>query len=123
MPGTHCFYTPQFKIHRNAGSINFESYGIDVQQPLLFRVRMCSRHKSTTKWQVFILMDPAAEGLQQVKEWYCKCKSGFRTISPCAHAFVAVMIMSTGFQGPIPNRRLGELLGDFQDYESDPSED
>jgi len=68
-------------------------------------------------------MDPASEGLEQVKEWYCKCKSGPLTISPCARTFVAVIIMSTGFQGPMLTRRLGELLGDFQDYERDPNED
>ena len=123
MPATHCVYIPQFKIHRNTRSINFESYWIDVQQPLIFRVWMCSRHKSTTKWQVFILMNPAAEGLQQVEEWYCKCKSELLTISPCARAFAAVIIMSTGFQGPMLTRRLEELLGNFQDYERDPNKD
>jgi len=123
MPATHCFYIPQFKIHRNTGSFNFESYEIDVQQPLLFRVRICSRHKSTSKWQVFLLMDPAAEGLQRVKEWYCKFRSGLLTISPCARAFAAVITMSTGLEGPMLTTRLGELLGNFQDYERDPNED
>ena len=122
MPATHCFYIPQFRIHRNTGNFNFESYGIDVQQPLLFPVRMCSRHKNTTKWQVFILMDPAAEGLQQVEEWYCKFKSGLLTISPCTRAFAAVIIVSIGFQEPMLTRRLGGLLGDFQDYASDSNE-
>jgi len=68
-------------------------------------------------------MDPAAEGLQQVKKWYCKGKSKLLTISPCPRAFAAVIIMSTEFQGPMLTRRLDKFLGDFQDYERDPNTD
>lgn len=79
----------EFQICRDEFSPNFRKYEITVRTPIFIRARLLSRHISSKVYYIFILIDvtnPQHVPPQSVKEAYCTCKTGSRTVSVCVHA-------------------------------------
>jgi len=73
-------------------------------------MRIVSRHKSTEKYMVFVLLDLAETGLDRVAEWCCKCNSGLRTVNPCGHVIAVLSIICSGFDCRTPNEPLANIF-------------
>ncbi len=68
---------------------------------MLIRGRIQSRHRSATKYFVYILIDRAIEidedkdGVDSVSGYSCSCPNGLRTVGCCAH--IATVLWYLGF--------------------------
>lgn len=80
----------QDKLQRE-GTETFE-FDERFDEPRLIRVRLYSRFRNATKYQLFIAYrneDDLGEGTEEeegaILGYYCTCKSGSRTLGSCAH--------------------------------------
>ncbi|KAJ8676789.1 hypothetical protein QAD02_012576 [Eretmocerus hayati] len=101
--------------------IDFDKYGISLENPLLIKIRIQSRHSGNTKYCLFILTeDENNENLESIQEstsngnvmvdaqlsvsrhpssiieslfYYCQCKNGARTIGCCAHVMSVIWFL------------------------------
>lgn len=55
-----------------------------LPEPGLLRVRVYSRFRNATKYQLWIGYAPD-NIIEPIREFYCTCKSGSRTLGTCAH--------------------------------------
>ncbi|XP_074598355.1 uncharacterized protein LOC141856064 [Brevipalpus obovatus] len=94
----------ELKLHQDPLEYleEFSSYGIEVTSPYFLRAKISSRHKKGKIYQVFVLIDLERDGLDRAVDWYCKCVSGRRTMTPCEHALCVLSIVGSGFESPAP---------------------
>uniref|UniRef100_T1KPK5 SWIM-type domain-containing protein n=1 Tax=Tetranychus urticae TaxID=32264 RepID=T1KPK5_TETUR len=64
--------------------------------PILFRAKFISAHKSTGKYLTYILIDKCAHLLNKIIAYYCQCNSGMRTVGCCSHVACLIWYLSTG---------------------------
>ena len=86
------------EVSQESVNHNFERYGIqgDSNNFILIRGRLRSRHTTSAKHMYFLLLDKSKQGIEAFIEWCCTCKSGRRTISPCAHATTMIWWITHG---------------------------
>lgn len=78
----------EFQISRERSMPNFSRHNIFVQNPVFIRARLLSRHVSNKVYFIFIVIDrPDVNRVppQSIKEAYCTCKTGSRTVEVCVH--------------------------------------
>lgn len=76
----------------NHGQNSFE---LDTQgnEPGFFRIRVFSRYRNATKYQLWIAYN--MDQIEPILGYYCTCKSGARTVGTCAH--VASVLWYLGY--------------------------
>lgn len=80
-----------FHLESNAG---YRFFGHKDEDGLI-KVKMQSRFKSSQTYLLFIEFDEHQNGRGAIKNWYCKCETGARTLGCCSHvAAVSLMISS-----------------------------
>jgi hypothetical protein len=103
------YYAEHIKINgsyvidvcKHTGDLSFSSHGLLVGDPLLIRGRIQSRHRSSTRYFIYILIDKAVQvdeekdGVDSVSGYSCSCPNGLRTVGCCAH--VATVLWYLGF--------------------------
>lgn len=96
--------------HRTA-AINFENYGIVVQDPLLVKAYMKSRYRSGKHHHIFVLADKSKQGGDSIIEYYCTCESGARTVGCCSHVMTIVWYLGYGqYNGvQVPNPEMCDV--------------
>lgn len=62
-----------------SAALNYEKYGISVEEPTLIKVHMKSRYRSGKYHYIFVLIDKAKTERDSIREYYCTCESGART--------------------------------------------
>ncbi len=85
--GEHINADGRYHFAISKSNVDFEIPGINapIDELVLFKCRMNSRHSGGVKYNQFILVDKRKEGIQSFSEYYCSCKTGLRTIGCCAH--------------------------------------
>jgi hypothetical protein len=89
------------EVCKHVGPLSLTSHGFSVGDPMLIRGRIQSRHRSATKYFVYILIDRAIEidedkdGVDSVSGYSCSCPNGLRTVGCCAH--IATVLWYLGF--------------------------
>ena len=101
----------------------FAEYGIDVDEPYFLRAKIVSRHRSSKIYQVSVLIDTAREEVERAIDWYCKCNSGRRTITPCQHALCVLSIVGSGFNSPAPARSLDSAFDRDEENDGESSDE
>ena len=86
------------EVSQESVNHDFSKYGIqgNTANFILIRGRLRSRHTSSAKHMYFILLDKSKQGIEAFIEWCCSCKSGRRTISPCAHITTMIWWITHG---------------------------
>jgi len=56
----------------------------------MLRARIQSRHRSTTKYHIYVLVDMAKRAAESVLHYCCQCKSGLRTVRGCANVMTVL---------------------------------
>jgi hypothetical protein len=62
----------------------------------LLRSRIQSRHSNNTKYNSYVTYSTNKDDDNPIKNWYCTCKNGRRTISCCSHVTGVVYYLSNG---------------------------
>ena len=87
--------------------------------PGLIRGRLQSRHKSSTKYFLWVQY---ANNL--VNGWYCQCKAGMRTLGCCAHVATIIWFLGYGrYQGYKPSKSLMKSWKKVIDADGQPDSD
>lgn len=60
----------------------------------LIRVKLPSRHVANKVYNVYIKYEPNGQGYESITNYYCKCKSGCRTVGCCTHVCAVVWYLS-----------------------------
>lgn len=84
--------------------LRYEHYNIIVNEPILVRFSLQSRHSSRNKYSSFILLSKENNS-HKIIEWYCFCKSGARTMGCCSHVMTCIWYLGWG-------RHNDEILND-----------
>ena len=88
----HRFGSPQNK--RCVREIDFAIYNIEIENPLLIRSCVGSRYSGGSSYFVFVLIDMSVEGRQGIKEYYCQCLVGSRTLGCCCHVMAIIWYLT-----------------------------
>lgn len=64
-----------------------------VQNKILIRSRIQSRHVRMKQYYTYILIDPTVNGRQSIESYYCSCIHGRRTVGSCAHVASVVYLL------------------------------
>lgn len=75
---------------------DFLPFNISVQQPLLLRVKLTSRHSRNKVYQAYVLCDLAIQNVQAIVGFCYQCLQGARTVSPCAHVSSMIWFLGHG---------------------------
>ena len=95
--GEHINEHGQYLLEVNVESHNnIRRYGVNIDDPLLIRGRMQSRHQNRTKYYVYILCEKNGISADSIKEYYCTCKNGCRTVGCCT--YVMTFIWYLGYE-------------------------
>ena len=80
----------EFFVSKENLKINYESYNINIdpKNALLIKVRVNSRHSSSTKYLVFILIDKTKQTVDAIIGHTCGCKVGKRVVGCCSHVML-----------------------------------
>ena len=75
----------EFFVKENL-KINYESYNINIdpKNAFLIKVRVDSRHSSSTKYFVFILIDKTKQSVDAIIGHTCGCKVRKRVVGCCS---------------------------------------
>ena len=71
-------------------SIDLERFNIHAQDPILIRTKIGSRYSRAGFYLVFVLIDKASESHQCIREYYCQCLVGSRTLGCCCHVMAVI---------------------------------
>lgn len=60
----------------------------------MLRTRIQSRHKNNTKYNSYIAYSTNKDDTNPIKDWYCTCKTGTRTVGCCSHVASVIYYLS-----------------------------
>jgi hypothetical protein len=83
----------EIQVARHTGPLGLSSLGILAEEPMLLRARIQSRHRSATKYHIYVLVDMAKRSAESVLHYCCQCKSGLRTVGCCAHVMTVLWFL------------------------------
>lgn len=89
------------------------SKNIEVEDPLLLRGGLKSRHTGAKDYGMLILVDQSKRGHEAILAWYCQCKNGARTVDMCAHLLSITWWLGYGkheYISPNPSEFLNRYL-------------
>jgi hypothetical protein len=85
----------EIAVCKHIGPLSLTSHGLSVEDPMLVRGRIQSRHRGSTRHFIYILIDRLSNGADSVSGYCCSCQSGLRTVGCCAH--VATVLWYLGY--------------------------
>ena len=80
------------------------SYSVSKISQGLIRAQLQSRHVSSEQYFVYIQYDDLSEGCNKIKEWYCQCRTGARTVGMCAHIASVIWYLGYGRHTDLKSR-------------------
>jgi hypothetical protein len=92
----------------------------------LLRTRIQSRHKNNTKYNSYIAYSINKHDTNPIKDWYCTCKIGTRTVGCCSHIGSVIYYLSNARYETIKNGKftMEKIFNDYTAREgSDDSDD
>lgn len=97
--------------------INYEEFGIVVEEPMLIRVRMHAHHGNNAYRWTFVLIDTAKNDRDAVVEYFCTCPSGGRTTGCCSHVMTVIWTFGRAVYVRVkaPNEMLSYLCRQIDD--------
>lgn len=101
-------------------------YSVSVSKVLqgLLRAHLQSRHVSSKKYFVYIQYDNESEGCDKIKEWYCQCRAGARTVGMCAHIASLIWYLGYARHTSLKSRiDFGDFIDDAADIPETDSDD
>lgn len=84
---------------------------------ILIRCRIQSRHVQRKIYYTYVMYNPEAEGREALKEYYCTCIHGKRTLGSCAHVISVIYYLGWARHEEIfahPAYRLDDILIDIE---------
>ncbi|KYN23462.1 hypothetical protein ALC57_04098 [Trachymyrmex cornetzi] len=81
--------------HRTA-AIRYTDFNITIQDPILIKAYMKSRYRGGKHHHIFVLFDKALTGRNSIKEYFCTCESGARTVGCCSHIMTIIWYLGYG---------------------------
>jgi hypothetical protein len=93
------------EVCKHVGPLPCTAHGlVSVDDPMLVRGKIQSRHRSSTVYFIYILIDRLKNGVESVSGYYCSCPSGSRTVGCCAHITTVLWYLGHGrYLDEIPN--------------------
>lgn len=91
-----------------------------IENKILIRGRIQSRHVRAKQYYTYILVDPTHIGRNSIQQYYCSCIHGRRTVGSCAHVVSVVYFLSWARHQDVidaPAAFLDELTIDFDNAE------
>jgi hypothetical protein len=70
--------------HRMSESGQFEFF-MHRQEDQLIRIKLQSRHRSGTQYNVWVKFDGTKIGLEEILGYTCNCPVGLRVVGVCSH--------------------------------------
>jgi hypothetical protein len=115
-------------VCKHIGNLPLSSHGLSVGDPMLIRGRIQSRHRSSHRYFIYILIDRLVlkdeekDGVDAVSGYCCSCPNGLRTVGCCAH--VATVLWYLGFgrhqsEIPIPAAFLNDVCVELEGQEQE----
>ena len=100
------------------------SYSVSKISQGLIRAQLQSRHVSSKQYFVYIQYDDLSEGCNKIKEWYCQCRTGARTVGMCAHIASVIWYLGYGRHTDLKSRiDFGNYIDDAADIPETDSDD
>ena len=87
-----------------------------------FRTRIQSRHTESKQYNVYIQYEPNGESFRSIPGYYCKCKSGCRTIGCCSHVCAIVWFLSYARHNNVNLDNFQNMSAIFESIEVEESE-
>ena len=117
----------EIQVHSENEDLYFSQYGINVDEPLLIRIQILSRHSKSNRYSAFLLVDKSKKETASVIGHYCQCKTGARTVGCCAHIMSVIWFLGYSRYTPTIDEPAKYLDDFFQNdvviTESDEDED
>jgi hypothetical protein len=107
------------EVYSDNSKIITQNYDKDTR---LLRTRIQSRHKTNTKYNTYITYSTNKNDTNPVKDWYCTCKNGSRTVGTCSHVASVIYYLSNARYNTTKSGRLS-IEKIFPDYTSRESSD
>ena len=85
-----------FQCHDETAELHFEPYGMEVDEPLLLRAKLPSRHSENKIYTIYILLDYSKSGIERILEHFCNCIAGKRTVGCCSHILTIIWYATLG---------------------------
>lgn len=79
---------------RPNGLYILELYRQLIDDKVLMRGRIQSRHVRNKQYYCYILVNPARQGRESIEQYYCSCIHGRRTVGSCAHIASIIYYLS-----------------------------
>ncbi|CAH2103328.1 unnamed protein product [Euphydryas editha] len=114
----------EIQVCRHVRLLSLKSHSINLNNPMLIRARIQSRHHNTTKYYIYILIDQDKSGAEAISGHFCQCKNGKRTIGCCAHIMTVLWFLGWGrFETEIsePAKTLNNIFAVFEESEEEDS--
>lgn len=83
---------PRYRISK----LDYASFGITISDPVLVKCYMKSRFRSTKNHHIFVLVDKSCSGRDAIKEYFCTCETGSRTVGCCSHVMTIIWYLGYG---------------------------
>lgn len=74
-------------------TLDYAKYAIAVTDPLLIKAYMRSRYRNGKHHHIFVLLDKSKTGRDSIREYYCTCESGSRTVGCCSHIMAIIWFL------------------------------
>jgi hypothetical protein len=107
-------------VCKHVGPLSLTSHGISAGDPMLIRGRIQSRHRNSTRYFIYILIDREKVGVDSVFGCCCSCPVGLGTVGCCAH--ITTVLWYLGFaqhlaEIPIPADFLEDICVELEGQE------
>lgn len=89
-------YTIEIYRENNLPDLEQCNIFIDNNNAWLLRGRIQSRHIRQRTYYSYVLIDNNEQGVDAIKQYYCTCLSGRRTIGSCAHIISIIWFLGQG---------------------------
>jgi hypothetical protein len=106
----------EISVMKEEEELDYASAGIEIIDPCLIRGKFDSRHSNSKSYHQYVLVDKSVDGLESIKEHYCTCSSGARTVEPCAHVLTLIWYLGYArYELDFPTDRFSFLLRNAPD--------
>ena len=87
----------------------------------LLRTRIQSRHSNNTKYNAYITYSSDNRDKNPIKDWYCTCKTGKRTVGTCSHVSSVIYYLSNARYNQTTNEKftIEKIFPEYVSRESD----
>ena len=83
---------------KHIGPLRLTHHGIEAEEPMLVRGRIQSRHRSSVRYFIYILLDidKIMRGVEAILEYTCQWQQGNGTVGCCAHIMTVLWFLGFG---------------------------